>query len=619
MCGICGFFDLKDRNRTDGGTIHRMINTLAHRGPDDTGVFVRDNVSLGFTRLSIIDLAGGHQPLQNEDNSITLICNGEIFNYKELRDELTARGHVFKTGCDVEVIIHLYEDYGKDFMDNLNGQFAFALYDSVKRQLLCARDHAGIAPFFYTVSNDIFIFASEIKAVLQHEDVTRNVDLTGLDQIMNFPGMVSPRTLFQGIRSLEGGHYLTVGCEDGVKNTEYWDLKYPVDGEIEYVKDENYYIEKLDDLLTKAVSYRLQADVPVGFYISGGIDSSVIAAKIHSLGEGIRRQSFSINFTDKDISEAKYQRLMAEKINSDHNELLFLFSDIGRRLRKAVYHSECALKETYNTASLALSESVRKNNIKVVLTGEGADELFGGYVGYRFDQMRQSRPALLNEEVKRENELRERLWGDERFLYEKNHYSYHRTVRDLYSHEVNAVYDDISCFNHPVINKERIKGINVFHQRSYIDFKLRMSDHLLSDHGDRMAFANSVEARYPFLDKNIIEFARTAPVSVKLKDYKEKYILKRVAERIIPDEIVKRPKFAFVAPGSPELLKEANGFIDDILSYERIKRQGFFNPDTVERLKKQYTEDGFKLNVPYDNDFLIIVITFGILLEEFKM
>lgn len=619
MCGICGYFDLRGTARTADEIIHRMINSLAHRGPDDTGCYIQGNLSLGFTRLSVMDVQGGHQPMQNEDLSITLICNGEIFNYAELKRNLLVGGHVFKTACDVEVILHLYEEYGFDFINMLNGQFAFALYDDKRKRLFCVRDRAGIAPFYYTIANDIFIFASEIKAILQHENVEKRVDLTGLDQIMHFPGMVSPRTLFQNIKSLEGGHYLVVDCEHGVINREHWDLKYPKEGELKNEYDENYYMEKLDDLLTKAVKYRLQADVPVGFYLSGGLDSSIIAAKIHALSNEFKRHSFSIDFTDKNISEARYQRIMADRVNSIHHEILFCFDDIGKRLRKAVYYSESALKETYNTASLALSELVRANKIKVVLTGEGADELFGGYVGYRFDQMRMSRQESRAQENSLEKTIRAKLWGDEKFIYEKNHYTYQQTVRDLYSDEVNSIYDDISCLNYPVIQKERIEGINIFHKRSYIDFKLRMSDHLLSDHGDRMTFANSVEARYPFLDPNIIEFARTMPVSLKLKNFKEKYILKKAAQGLVPAEIINRPKFAFVAPGSPDLLKNGKEFIGDILSYETIKKQGFFNPGTVERLRKQYIQEDFKLNLPYDNDMLIIVLTFGIFINEFKL
>lgn len=617
MCGICGMLDTRNEHRTDEAVIRRMMERLSHRGPDACEYYVKDNLALGFTRLSIIDLAGGMQPISNEDDSIILICNGEVFNFVELRKDLKLRGHKFKTNCDVEVIIHLYEEKGVEFLNDLNGQFALALYDFKRNRLICARDYAGIVPLFYTVVNGVFIFASEIKAILEHPGVKREVDLVGLDQILTFPGLISPRTLFKNISSLQSGHYLSIDFNN-IENHEYWDLIYPKAGEIEYKQNESYYIEKLDDLITNAVKLRLRADVPIGFYISGGLDSSIIASKIKQLSCEGERHSFSIDFTDRSVSESKFQRIMAGYVESNHHEILFNFSDISNRLSKVIYHSECALKETYNTASMALSQSVRSQGMKVVLTGEGADELFGGYVGYRFDKLRRQQAQAIKELLP-ENEISKRIWGDEAFIYEKNHHSFQQTKRGLYSPGIAEKYEEIDCLNHHVIHTERVKDLDVFHRRSYVDFKLRMCDHLLSDHGDRMAYANSVEARYPFLDKDLIEFSRQIPTDLKLNNFCEKYILKKVAENLIPKEIINRPKFAFVAPGSPKLLTQNIEYMNDLLSYDRIRKQGYFNADTVERLKKQYTEPGFKLNVPYDSDLLITVITFGMFLEQFKM
>lgn len=619
MCGICGYMDFKGEGRAEPHWIERMNGVLRHRGPDDTGYLIAPDLVLGFTRLSIIDPAGGAQPIHNEDGSLTLICNGEIFNYRELRADLEARGHRFATCCDIEVILHLYEEYGTQLMDRLNGQFAFALYNHTTRQLLCVRDHVGIAPFYYTITGGMFVFASEIKALLEHPDITARIDLKGLDQIMHFPGLVSPRTLFQGIHSLEAGHYLLVDQEDGVRDCEYWDLIYPQGGESYESVNEHDYIEELDDLLTRSVQRRLQADVPVGFYLSGGLDSSLIAAKIQSLDPSGRRHSFSVNITDPTISEAKYQRMMVERLHSNHHEIPIGQEEIASKLFQAVYHAECALKETYNTASLSLSEAAHRFDVKVVLTGEGADELFGGYVGYRFDQMRAEQVNARRIEHPAELEIRRRLWGDEDFVYEKYHHEYAQVVRGLYSEQVNEVYDHISCLNEPIVKQERLHGLDVFHKRSYLDFKLRMSDHLLSDHGDRMALAHSVEARYPFLDMSVINFARRIPISMKLKRYKEKYILKKLAEPMLPQQIVQRPKFAFVAPGSTALLAREREFLGDILSYDTVRRQGCFSPEAVEQLKRQYTQEGFRLNLPYDNDMLIIVITMGLLMQQYNL
>jgi len=595
-----------------------MSSTLIHRGPDAEGFFVDGSIGLGFRRLSIIDLAGGDQPICNEDNSIVLMCNGEIYNHRSLRDELEQKGHVFRTQSDVEVLLHLYEEEGKGFLNKLNGQFAFVIYDKRDRSLFLARDHVGINPLFYTISNGTLIFASEIKAILEHPLVVREVDLTGLDQILSFPGVVSPRTMFKGIESLPNGHFISVKNGD-ISVREYWDLDYPLAGELNYDKPESYYVDGLKGRLEQAVKYRLQADVPVGFYLSGGMDSSLIAALIRQVSNGEERQSFSISFADKEICESIYQRMMADHVQSYHHEIAFDWSQISERLRDMIYHCECPVKETFNTCSLALSASAKASGIKVVLAGEGADELFAGYVGYRFDQLGLRNGEEDNYETLLEGELRERLWGDRDFFYEVDQYPLRDVKGALYSAQVNTRFDDFECLNFSLVQKARLRGRHFIHRRSYLDFKLRLSDHLLSEHGDRMALANSVEARYPFLDIDLVEFARTIPPELKLNGFTEKYIIKRVAEDLVPAQIINREKFGFRAPGSPYLLQQNIEWINDLLSYERIKRQGYFNENLIEQLKKQYSRPGVKLHPHLESDLLMIVLTFGIFLDTFSM
>jgi len=607
----------REQSPVNPSVIEKMTDTLTHRGPDGTAHLHEPPVSLGFTRLSIIDLAGGMQPLTNEDDSLVLICNGEIFNYIELRGELEKRGHAFKTRTDVEVILHLYEEHGKDFLNKLNGQFAFVLYDKRKGQLFCARDHFGIIPFFYTVANGYFVFGSEIKAILAHPAVEKSLDLVGLDQVYTFPGLVSPRTMFKNVRSLENGHCLTIDRSGAINDAKYWDLDYPAAGEEQYDQPETYYVEKLDDLLDASIRLRLRADVPVGFYLSGGLDSSLIAAKLKQLTPGISRYSFSIDFPEKSTSESFYQRLVAGSVDSVHSEKLFLDADVIDLLPRTIYHCECPLKESYNTASFALSRLVRSRNLKVVLSGEGADELFAGYVGYKFDRLRQMMNTRVEANKQEEDDLRRKLWGDENFFYEKNYWAFGREKKTLYSGRLNEAFDEFDCLNHYVVDPAMLNGRDVLHKRSYVDYKLRMADHLISDHGDRMAMANSVEARYPFLDKNIAEFACTIPPNLKLKDLQEKYILRKIARDIVPREVLNREKFGFVAPPSTNLLKRNHAYINDILSYDTISRQGIFDPDEVERLKKRYAAEGFRLNLPFENDMLITAITLGVFLDQF--
>jgi asparagine synthase (glutamine-hydrolysing) len=612
-------FDCKGGGEVDRQILLSMTDSLVHRGPDDSGYHLEQSVGLGFRRLSIVDLESGNQPLHNEDRSITLVCNGEIFNFRELRDGLERRGHRFRTNCDVEVLLHLYEEEGADFIPRLNGQFAFALYDSGKRRLLLARDHVGIAPLFYTRADELFLFASEIKGLLKHPEVRQEVDLTGLDQVFAFPGTLAPRTMFKGINSLEAGHFLLVD-EHGITDRQYWDMDYPEEGASEY-REEGYYLERLDAELQSAVRLRLLGDVPVGYYLSGGLDSSMIAGILHKIVPDERRHSFSIGFSQKEIDETRFQRLMAGHVGSIHHEMRFDWPEISAGFRKMILHAESPLRESYDTCSIALSQAVRQAGMKVVLVGEGADELFAGYYGYKFDQQRleQGGGDPFDPEAMLEAELQQELWGDDSFIYEKNLYEFQGVREALYSERVLQQFSDFNSVREGVIDKSKLLGRHPVHRRSYIDLKLRLASHLISDHGDRAAFANSVEARYPFLDINLMKFVREIPPELKLNGLTEKYLLKRVGERYLPAQIRERQKFGFVAPGSPYLLGQGLDWVRDLLSPETIARQGYFNPDTVQRLVQRYSSPGFQLNVPYEDDLLMIVLSFGLFLELFEL
>ncbi|MEW6238527.1 MAG: asparagine synthase (glutamine-hydrolyzing) [Candidatus Omnitrophota bacterium] len=619
MCGIAGIFASNRECDIDHDTLAAMVKMLAHRGPDDTGYFAADGAGLGFSRLSIIDLSSGNQPHFNEDQSIVSICNGEIYNYKELRSQLESKGHVFRTRCDVEALPHLYEEEGTDFLRRLNGQFAFAIFDRKRRELLLARDHFGVAPLFYAQADGMLLFASEIKALLTHSSIKHKVNPTALDQIFTFPGLVSPATMFNGIYSLKSGHYLRVK-ESGIETREYWDLVYPEEQDIEPPREESYYIRRLDELFNQAVLYRLNADVPVGFYLSGGLDSSLVASVIHAARPNERRHSFSVLFSQAEIDERRYQRLMSEYVGSIHHETEFDWPQIGERLRSAIYHAECPLKESYDACSLALSELVRRAGLKVVLTGEGSDELFAGYVGYRLDQTRSSdMDDPFDVETMLENERREELWGDSHFFYERDFLAFRETKSAIYSEALAARMEDFESIHHPLVDKEKLRNRHPMHKRSYLDFKLRIADHLVADHGDRPAYANSVEARYPFLDVDLVEFVKTIPPSMMIKDATEKYILRAMAKNYLPTPILNREKFGFVAPGSPYLLQRNIDWVNDLLSTETIKRQGYFNPAAVERLKARYSAEGASVNTTFETDFLMIILTFGIFLETFDM
>ena len=617
MCGITGFFDLRDQRAASRETLERMTSQLVHRGPDSDGFYLEDGLALGFRRLSIIDLRTGDQPMVSADGSLVLLCNGEIYNYRDLRTRLESQGHRFSTACDVEVLLSLYQERGIDLLSCLNGQFAFVIYDRPARRLFLARDHVGIAPLFYTVADGMFVFGSEIKAILEHPLVERRVDLTGLDQVLSFPGLVSPTTMFEGIRSLPPGHLLLV--EDGaVKEREYWDLDFPLATDRAPVRDEEDTILELRDRLDRAVRLRLQADVPVGYYLSGGLDSSLVTSMGFAAAPDTHRATLSIRFEEQDICESRFQRLMVDRLRSEHHEIVFGWKQIAESLVEMVRHSECPVKESYNTCAMALSRMARAQGIRVVLAGQGADELFAGYLGYRFDEVRAHDTDALDPEAMMEAELCRRVFGDEQLFYETNQHALREIKSAFYSDAVNARYAQFDCLEQPLVNTARIRGRHSLHQRSYLDLKLRLGDHLLGDHGDRMMLMNSVEGRYPFLDQEVIEFVRTLPTDFKLRSGVEKYAVKRAAEPFVPQAIIDREKFGFRAPASPYLIRQHVDWIEDLLSHDRIKAQGYFNPAFIDRLKARYRDD-LGMNPHHENDLLMIAITFGVLLQTFDL
>lgn len=616
MCGIVGVFDMAGRHRGERETVKRMTAAVAHRGPDACSDFVADDVALGFRRLAIVDPEGGHQPMWSEERSVMSVCNGEIFNHRELRQRLEKKGHRFATRCDVEVLPHLYEELGTDLVDELDGQFAFAIFDTARRRLFAARDQFGVVPFFYTTVDGLFIFGSEIKALLAHAGVTRRVDLTGLDQILCFPGLVSPTTMFDGIRSLPSGHCLTAS-EAGVETREYWDLNFPLAGDVSVRADERYYVEGAREYLRRSVRKRLMADVPVGLYLSGGLDSSVVGALARREEPATAWHSFGVSFKGDQMCESHYQQCMAAFLGTIHHDVPFGPTDVVHALERALYYAECPVKESYDTSCLALSRSAKDNGVSVVLTGQGADELFGGYIGYRFDQFPRPVPARQAEE--QEQTIRRRLWGDPTFAYDLGYTTLRTLKTRLYSKAARAELGERDCLLSSPLRKDRVQGRHVLHKRSYLDFKLRLADHLLADHGDRMAMANAVEIRHPFLDIDLVRFVAEIPPAVQLKHPAGKHVLRRVAAPLVPPAIVAREKFGWFAHGSPHLIRTGEPIVRDLLSPDRVRRQGYFDPRAVEDLMARYTRPDFTLSLPFEADLLMLVLSFTAFVDIFKM
>ncbi len=610
MCGICGIYNLYGKKPIEEKVIEKMLYAIRHRGPDGERAYVNERVGLGFNRLSFLDLSGGMQPLFNETKEISMVCNGEIYNYRELKADLVKKGHTFRTGTDVEVIIHLYEEYGTEFPKMLNGQFAIALYDGRTESFYLVRDHVGICPLFYTIADNRIIFASEIKGILEYPGIERKLNMKAVDQLMNFPGMVSPNTFFKNIYSMEPGHMLCIRPEQEPVNEEFWDLCYEAEEED---KGEAYYVEHLRELLKEAISRRLIADVPIGFYVSGGLDSSIVACYI---GKFLLDSyySFSAEIGSADLDESRFQKMVKECVSSEHYSVKVGEEEIWKHLSDVIYHAESAVKESYDVAAFLLSELVSKSPAKAVLTGQGSDEYFCGYVGYMVDLFRNMQKGQMTKE---ECEVNERLWGDPYFRFERNHPEIRRVYGQIYHPDLRCEMDSFSAVAESPIDVNKVRGLSSQKRRSYIDNKLRLSDHLLTEHGDRMFFSHSVEGRHPFLDTELISFVKTIPDKYKLKGVNEKYILKKAGEGIVPEPILKRKKFPFQAPGMSALIKKANDM--PYLSEAYIKKYGIFDWNQIEQLKNMYSQEGFQLMGAYEIDYLLIVMTVTMLCEQYSM
>lgn len=622
MCGICGKLNLKKTDPVNPDLIRDMAMALSHRGPDELGFYNDKKIGLGHSRLSIIDLSGGQQPMHNEDKSIYIVFNGEIFNYLELREELINKGHTFYTKSDTEVIIHAYEEYGYRCLDHLNGQFAFAIWNKRHNELMLARDRMGIRPLFYSIGNNSLIFASEIKSILVDNHVKREIDLFALDQIFTFWGAIPPRTIFKNIMELPPAHYLIV--KDGrIDIKRYWDMKFPEEGEYADLPEE-YYAEKLEELLIDSTRLQLRSDVPVGAYLSGGLDSSITTALIKKYTNSPLK-TFSVAFEDKAYDESAYQKSLVHHLNTDHKEVICSYSDIAKVFPDVIWHTEKPILRTAPAPLYLLSKLVRDSGIKVVLTGEGADEVLAGYDIFKEAKIRRFwakmpdskfRPMLL----RRLYPYLPALQTQSKFYLEAffnagtselsdeffSHLPRWNTtakIKEFFSSDVKGV---LNAYN-SVEEMRTTLGVDFskwdwLSKAQYIETTKLLPGYILSSQGDRMAMANSVEGRFPFLDHRVVEFCCAIPPNLKMKVLKEKYILKKALGKHLPQDIVKRTKQPYMAPDSKSFFGngEIPEYVEDMLSSKSIKENGYFNPQSVERLVNKCKKNlamGFKDNM----------------------
>lgn len=606
MCGIAGF-----HRRDDGAVpahilLARMTDAIRHRGPDAQGVFADETVGLGHARLSIIDVAHGKQPMANDDGSIWLSFNGEIFNYVELRAELIARGHVFRTESDTEVIIRTYEAYGPDCVQSFNGDFAFALWDSRRKLFMLARDRMGVRPLYYSLRGRTLYFASEVKALLAVPGITATLDPIALDQILTFWFPLAPRTAFKDILELPPAHVLLATPEQTTVRP-YWRLNYPRLGETPPVADEKAVADEVRALLLDATRIRLRSDVPVGAYLSGGFDSSLVSAAAKQFVAG-RLRTFSVAFEAQEFDESSFQNEMVRALGTQHDRVVCMSDDIARVFPDVIRHTERPILRTAPAPLFILSELVQRRGFKVVLTGEGADEVFAGYDIFKEDKIRRFcarqpgsrlRPMLL----RRLYPYLPRLQGQSQSYLAAFFGAGHDDVSDpLFSHLPRfRSTGGVKAFLSQDMQRE-LRGYDALaelraslpqdfvhwrplSQAQYLETAYLLPGYILSSQGDRVSMAHAVEGRFPFLDHRLVEFAATIPPRLKMRGLREKHILRESARGLLPDTIGERTKQPYRAPDAQCFTgPHAPDYLETCLSAASVADAGYFEPRAVQKL-----------------------------------
>ncbi|PYU63735.1 MAG: asparagine synthase (glutamine-hydrolyzing) [Acidobacteria bacterium] len=599
MCGICGFYEYKTHDPADRQVLGDMLSVIRHRGPDDSGVYFGKDVAIGMRRLSIIDLSGGKQPICNEDGSIVTVFNGEIYNFQVLREQLRNRGHSLATASDTEVIVHLYEDFGEDCVQHLRGMFGFALWDARRRRLFVARDRLGIKPVYFAQSGGRLIFASEIKAILQHPATQANLNVDGLSKFLSLKYVPAPQTMFEGIYALPPGCSLTCDA-NGVKVRRYWDLSFANHSNGE--RSEESYADELDALLRECVKLHLMSDVPFGAFLSGGLDSSTVVALMSQfLNEPVKTYSVGFEGDAEAFSELPYARMVAKKYEADHHEVFIRPNDLINLSEKVIWHLDQPIADEACLANYMVAE-LASRQVKMVLTGEGGDELFAGYARYAGERL----SPLFRHLPRAAKSVALAACGCVPGLRRQKLALYALCQPD----EVNRLVNWFPLFNseakQALLSEDFKQNLNggdasaVFaehlaltdatdplNRMLYVDTKLWLPDDLLA-RGDKTSMAASLEARVPLLDHKLVEFAAALPQHLKVKGLTRKYLLKKVCQALLPPEIIRRKKKGFPMPISLWFRKEARSFLRDVLSPSALQRRGLFNPAFVEKLLTEH-------------------------------
>ncbi len=581
MCGICGIVGFDDEN-----LLNKMCEAMFYRGPDDSGIFVDSLVGLGHRRLSIIDLKTGHQPVHNEDESIWIVFNGEIYNFKELRKELENRGHKFYTSTDTEVIVHSYEEYGDNCAEKFNGDFAFAIWDGDRKKLLLARDPIGVKPLYYTVCHGCLLFSSEIKSLLQYRDFDKKLNYNALHRYLTFQYTPGPETMIEGIFKLQPGHILTY-IKESLNISQYWSIK-----STEIINSESYFCNTLLMLLKESIRRRLMSDVPLGAYLSGGLDSSAIVGLMSEMMDKPVK-TFSVGFgAGEPVDELKYAKIVADHFGTEHHEII-IQPDAFKHLARIIWHLDEPISDPAVIPTYFLSEYTKKY-VTVVLTGEGGDEVFAGYEKYKLNKKIERMasfyrkvPSFISIPVVNAcimlspegSTIKRKLQfilesGEKDYNYIKSTQVFSETDKEeLYSdslreHKKDGIVDVVR----PHFQKMRTQGF--LSQMQYADIKTWLVDDLLMK-VDKTTMAHGIEARVPLLDKEIVEFSFNIPSDLKLKGNTGKYVFRKLAGSFLPREIIERRKHGFNVPINQWLDGQLKDIVSQMLSESNVHKEYF--------------------------------------------
>ena len=598
MCGICGIVYAHPARPVDQGRLHRMTDSLHHRGPDGCGFYVAPGVGLGIRRLSIIDLETGDQPISNEDGTIIVVCNGEIYNFQELRHQLISAGHRFKTHSDIEVIVHLYEEHGVECVRYLRGMFGFALWDTQRRRLMLARDRFGIKPLLYAVETDGVCFGSELKSILMSGRVERRMDVQALQDIFTIGFVLAPKTLFSKIRRVLPGHYLLY--QDGQLSThQYWDVRFPTPADAPPRRRAEEWAEALRAKLEESVRLHLQSDVPVGAWLSSGLDSSAVVSLMRRMTNR-PVQTFTLAFENPWFDEVSTRKILSDfpDYNLVNQRAVCTIKDFDR-LRTAVWHCEDPLALGIEIPRMVISQ-LAAHHVKVILTGEGADEVFGGYPWFRTHTRIQPftrLPLSMQRYIAQIPAVRKTWPRASRILRapaEMHLARYKQTIdatnqrfdNRLFAHDLRQQLRQNEAAEDTLSLPQDFKRWHPFAQLQYLEIHVRLPN-FITRHLDSTSMAYGLEVRVPFLDHELVEFCAQIPPALKLRGRQEKYILRRALRHDLPDEILQRKKRGMAAPYS-QWVRDLPEFAAELLAPDRLREKGYFDPQVVSHMLEQH-------------------------------